>query len=130
MHPGHVTLFRECKRIAGTGGTLIVSVNSTEFIERFKHRPPVQSTEERLGMVHSVRFVDRVIVNDSENLKPIIEEAMPDFIVIGSDWGPPRDYYAQIGVTPQWLETHDIALLYLDRHSIHSSTELKDRIRG
>lgn len=129
FHLGHVYLFEQCKRIAGPDGTLVVSINSDEFIASFKSAPPVQSYAERRDMVLSCRWVDEVDITTEHDAKPIIERHLPDFLVIGSDWAN-RPYHEQIQVTPEWLSERGIALLYLDRWSLFSSTNLKERIRA
>lgn len=129
MHVGHLELFETCRRIVGPKGRVVVSVNTSEFIEAFKGRAPVQSTKERVAVVGAVRYVDEVVKLDSQDAKPVIEQVNPDFIIIGSDWCPPKDYHAQLSVTPEWMEEHGIYLLYQYRSGRHSSTLLKERVR-
>lgn len=129
IHPGHVYLLQQCRRIAGPKGKVWVTVNTDRFVAAYKGAPPVQSQADRLNMVASIRGVDTVQFLDSQDAKPTIEYASPDFIVIGSDWAPPRDYYAQLQITQEWLAERNIALLYLDRLGVHSSTNLKASIR-
>lgn len=129
LHSGHLELFETCRRIVGDDGTVIVSVNTSKFIEEYKGRPPVQTTEERVAMVRANRHVDQVFELDSQDAKPVIQLARPDFIIIGSDWCPPRDYHAQLMVTPEWLEERNIALLYQYRSGKYSTTSLKERVR-
>lgn len=129
MHPGHVELFETCRRIVGPEGTVVVSVNESEFIDSFKGRPPVQTTQERVAMVKSVRYVDEVFTLDSQDAKPTILAVQPDFIIIGSDWAPPKDYLAQLSIDGFFLETNNIVLLFQHRSGRFSSTELKERIR-
>lgn len=127
-HPGHMYLFEQCRAIAG-GGEVHVSVNPDWFIEKFKGRLPVQTWEERMAVLGSVKYIDRLWETPGPDAKPLIEEVDPDFLVIGSDWAPPKDYYAQLQITQSWLSTRNIALLYLDRLGDFSSTDLKARIR-
>jgi cytidyltransferase-like protein len=127
LHPGHVWLFEQCRRIAGVNGSVKVSVNTSEFVAQFKDAP-VQTFDERYAMVMSVRYVDEVHRNDSPDLAPLLRHTRPDFLVIGSDWAH-KDYHAQIGVSDFELARMGITLLYIDRWSPYSSTELKERIR-
>lgn len=129
LHPGHVHLFEQCRRIAGPDGTVIATVNSDDFVAQYKGRPPIQTQDERLRMVSATRFVDVVAVLGQQDAKPTILTYRPDFIVIGSDWAPPRDYHAQLQIDPDFLAEHDIAVLYLERLNEHSSSNLKERIR-
>lgn len=106
----------------------MVGVNRSEFILEFKGKEPVQSYADRVEMIESVRYVDRILPTPGPDAKPLIESVLPDFIVIGSDWAS-RDYYAQLQISSEYLQDYQIALLYLDRNSGHSSTELKERVR-
>lgn len=128
LHPGHQHLFVTCRRLVGDRGRVVVGVNSSDFVATFKP-PPVQSTDERLAMVGASASVDSVLVNADTSLESLLLDVRPDFLVIGVDWAPPKDYHAQIGVSPEWLYEHDIALFYVDRISDLSSTNLKARVR-
>jgi glycerol-3-phosphate cytidylyltransferase len=127
LHPGHVHLFRQCRRIAGDG-TVHAAVNPDGFVESFKGRRPVQHWIERRDMVASLRFVDHVHVTPGADVRPLLDEVQPDFIVIGKDWAG-RDYYGQLGIDQAYLDELDAAVVYLERVGDLSSTELKARVR-
>jgi glycerol-3-phosphate cytidylyltransferase len=128
-HPGHMYLFEQCRAIAGRKGEVNVAVNPDWFIEKFKGRAPVQTWAERAAILGAVKFIDRIWETPGPDAKPLIEEVNPDFLVIGVDWAPPKDYYGQLQITQEWLADRHIALLYLDRLGDLSSTNLKARIR-
>lgn len=128
-HTGHFHLFEQCRKIAGEGGEVHVGVNPDEFIAQFKGRPPVQTYEERTSILRGSRWIDFIHQTPGPDAKPLIELVQPDFLVIGVDWAPPKDYYGQLQITQEWLAEREIALLYLDRLGDHSSTNLKARIR-
>lgn len=128
LHPGHVSLFAHCRRVAGDGGKVVIGVNTSEFAAKFKPAP-VQSLHERALMVKACRDVDDVVVNDAGCLGPLIHEVAPDFLLIGQDWAV-KDYYAQIGLTANDLDDAGVTLLYVPRPAgTISSTELKARVR-
>jgi cytidyltransferase-like protein len=128
-HAGHMYLFEQCRKIAGREGWVHVAVNPDEFIEEFKGRPPIQTYMERVAILSSNKNIDRIYPTPGADAKPLIEEVNPSFIVIGVDWAPPKDYYAQLQITPEYLAERGIGLLFLDRVGGHSSTNLKARIR-
>lgn len=129
FHAGHVELLKQCRKIAGPEGSVIASVNASNFVEEFKGRAPSQTTEERLTLVSACRYVDNTFVLRGQDAKPSIKSIKPDFIVIGSDWAG-RNYHEQLMVDYKFLSDVGTSILYLDRWSPHSSTELKERIRG
>jgi glycerol-3-phosphate cytidylyltransferase len=96
FHRGHVNFLRQCKEI---GDHVTVSLNTDEFIYRYKGEYPIISYEERKEVLLSCRYVDKVIPNtEGEDSKPTILDVNPKFIVIGSDWAK-KDYYKQMNFT-------------------------------
>lgn len=124
LHPGHLGLFDWCKRIAGDG-ELIVTVNTDEFITRFKTKPRY-TTQERASMVRALKGVDRVEVNTGLDQPSLILSLRPDLLVIGSDWAR-KDYLSQLQISQDWLDEHGIGLAYVPRTGTWSSTELRAR---
>ena len=61
LHIGHILLFKHSKELF-TDSSLIVAVQDSETILKYKPNTKIiNNTEERLFMVHSIRYVDRVI---------------------------------------------------------------------
>jgi len=130
VHRGHLDLLEWCRKIAGPEGEVIIALNTDDFIERFKGKPPIVSYEDRKAMLEAfASLVTKVIENTGgEDSKSAIMEVKPDVIVVGSDWLM-KDYCAQMGFTPQWLEEQRIALTYVPRHLPISSTQIKEKVR-
>lgn len=130
IHSGHVRFLQACRKIAGEQGKVVVSLNTDEFIEAYKGKPPVMSFDERKEVLLGLRSVDQVIANiGGADSKPAIIEVMPDFVVIGSDWAK-KDYYAQMQFTQGWLDSFEICLVYVPYTEGISTTDLKKRILG
>ena len=124
LHAGHVAFLNRCAEL----GTVIVSLNTDEFITAYKGRPPVMSYAERKAVLLGLRSVADVVPNRGGADSTIaIEDVNPDLIVIGSDWAR-RDYYAQMGFTQDWLDERNIGLAYFPYTQGISTTELKKRI--
>lgn len=132
FHMGHVQLLAGCRKIAGPDGKVVVSVNPDEFVLKFKGVQPTMSLSERVAVLRSCRFVDEVVVNTGgqDSTKTIERYGAIDFIAIGDDWAPPKDYYGQMGFTKDWLEEHDITLIYIDRNTGMSSTTIRQRLKS
>jgi glycerol-3-phosphate cytidylyltransferase len=125
FHSGHVNFLRQCKKI---GERVVVSLNTDEFIKKYKGKPPIMSYEERAEILWGCRYVDLVIPNTGgQDSKPAILQVYPDFIVIGSDWAC-KDYYAQMGFTQKWLDDYGIVLIYIPYTQGISTTEIKKRL--
>lgn len=130
FHSGHVRFLKQCKRIAGKDGKVVVSLNRDEFIEAYKGKAPIMSFDERAEVLHACRFVDEVIPNyGNADSKVAIVKVRPNFVVIGDDWAK-KDYYAQMQFTQDWLDKREIGLIYVPYTAGVSTTDLKRRIAG
>lgn len=123
-HAGHVNFLKKCAQL----GSVYVALNTDDFIEQYKGKPPVMSFDERLEVITEYRSVYGVISNDSgADSKQTILEIKPDIIAIGSDWAR-KDYYKQMGFTQDWLDQQGISLIYIPYTQGISSTEIKRRL--
>jgi len=126
FHYGHLNFLRQC---ASIGDYVTVSLNTDDFIERYKGTPPVISYDYRKNVLEGCKYVDSVVPNtDGEDSKPSILSVNPDFVIIGSDWAS-RDYYAQMNFTQQWLDENNIILIYIPYTSGISTTDIKNKIK-
>jgi glycerol-3-phosphate cytidylyltransferase len=123
-HAGHARFLARCAEI----GEVTVSLNTDEFIEEYKGKPPVISFADRAEVLLSTRSVSQVIPNSGgSDSRWAIEAVMPDIIAIGTDWAR-RDYYKQMGFDQDWLDDRGIALIYIPYTQGISSTAVKERI--
>ena len=96
LHPGHILMLEDCKRVCDY---LIVGVQSDPTIDRkqksdeysiISGKPknsPIQTLEERLIMIKSIKFVDEVFVYDTEkDLYNWLKNNNWDIRILGSDW--------------------------------------------
>lgn len=138
-HSGHVNFLFNCYKLTGATWTtessdknnLTVGLNSDEFVEKYKGKKPLYSYKERQILLANNRYVWSIQENDSPTLESLLIDRHYskkfDILVVGSDWAK-KDYYAQIGVTQEWLDTKGILLCYIPYTEGISTTELKERI--
>lgn len=124
FHVGHLSLLRTCKAIAGPNGHVAVGVNSNKFMADFKREPAIPHAE-RIDIVQSCEYVDLTFTVEEHDAKPWLEYFKPRFLVIGSDWAPPKDYHAQLRTTSEWLTENGITLLYVERETGQSTTRIR-----
>jgi glycerol-3-phosphate cytidylyltransferase len=125
FHYGHMNFLRKCAEIADE---VVVSLNTDEFILEYKKAPAILKYREREQSLLGCKYVDRVVPNiGGADSKPAILSVNPHIIAIGSDWAS-KDYYSQMQFSPEWLEKHNITLVYLDYTRGISTTEIKRRI--
>ena len=128
FHAGHVNFLKRCKEIAGELGSVVVSLNTDEFIKEYKGKPPVVSFSDRMAVLKACKYVDQVIANSGgADSKPTILQVSPNIIAIGSDWAK-KDYYKQMQFTQDWLDEKDMSLIYIPYTKGISSTEIKTRL--
>ena len=125
FHAGHVEFLRRCAEL----GSVTVSLNEDEFIEKYKGKRPVISYQERKDVLLGCRWVDSVVPNvGGVDSRISINLVSPDLVIIGSDWAR-RDYYAQMGFDQDWLDERGIGLVYIPYTQGISSTAIKERLR-
>ena len=124
FHAGHVEFLKRCSQY----GQVVVSLNTDDFVAKYKGKLPVMNLEERTSVVEACRFVAGTVCNIGGMDSTIaIEGVDPDLIIVGSDWAR-RNYYDQMGFDQDWLDQRGIGLLYLPYTQGISSSEIKARL--
>jgi glycerol-3-phosphate cytidylyltransferase len=76
-------MFKECKEHCDY---LIVGVQSNPSLDRSEKNNPIQSHEERAGVVESLRYVDEIRLYDRESdVVDLLKEIKPDVRILGAD---------------------------------------------
>ncbi|MFH1197815.1 MAG: adenylyltransferase/cytidyltransferase family protein [bacterium] len=89
LHGGHVAFFKT----AAQYGDLYVSVGSDTNIRLLKGKAPYFSQDERVFMVHSIRFVKEAFVASGSGMldfEPDLEKIKPDIFIVNSDGHTPE----------------------------------------
>jgi len=84
LHSGHVAFFKEASQY----GDLYVGLGSDATIEDLKGRQTINSEQERLYMVKSIKYVTDAFVNRGSGIMDFQEELAnlkPDFFVVNED---------------------------------------------
>lgn len=120
LHIGHVNLFRRAK---ACGDTLIVAVQSSEYVVKYKPEAKlIYNTDERMYMVKAIRFVDEVI--EYESVDDIVKTTDFDVLVTGPD-----QIHEGFQRAIQWCKEHGKKTIVLPRTEGISSSWLKEQIR-
>lgn len=84
LHIGHIQLLEYAKTL----GHVLVGVDSDERVKQLKGDDrPINSVEDRIKMLKSLKFVDDVITFDTDtDLTDILYVYQPDVIVIGEEY--------------------------------------------
>lgn len=119
-HTGHASILRRFERFADR---IVVGVNTDEFVEKYRGKPPAYPLEVRMHRIQILHDGYEVVPNYSAG-QELIMKVRPDIVGIGSDWLH-RDFMAQIDMTPEQFDMIKCGLLYLPYSEGVSSSEIK-----
>ena len=85
LHAGHILMLKDAKKQCDY---LIVGLQTDPTIDRPKIKnKPIQSLDERKLQIEAVKYVDKVIIYETEkDLYNLIYNIKPDVRIIGSDY--------------------------------------------
>jgi glycerol-3-phosphate cytidylyltransferase len=120
LHAGHALMLQECKQHCDY---LIVGLQTDPSIDRASKNSPVMSLEERKIMISSIKYVDEVIVYQTERelftLLSQLNYEHKNFVrIIGADWKG-KEY------TGHELP---IEVIFNSRSHSYSTSELRKRV--
>ena len=117
MHIGHILLFKRAKE---RGDRLIVAVQDGDYILKYKPNTRIiYTTEERLYMISTIRYVDEVITYRDVDVD--IQNVNFDILVLGEDQN-----HAGFQRAIQWCKEHGKEVVRLPRTEGISSTLLRE----
>ena len=117
LHAGHILMLEDSKKQCDY---LIVGLQSDPTIDRKESKnKPIQSLEERKIQLQAVKYIDKIIVYDSEKkLYELLNEIKPDIRILGTD-------YIKKSFTGDDL---NIKIHYHERNHSFSTSNLRKRI--
>jgi rfaE bifunctional protein nucleotidyltransferase chain/domain len=84
LHFGHIELLKKAKSKCDF---LIVGLNSDKSIKKIKgNKRPILNLKNRIKVIKSIKYVNKVIVFDETNPLKVIKKIKPDIIFKGSDY--------------------------------------------
>jgi len=121
LHAGHVEMLRECKQYCDY---LIVGLQTDPSIDRPEKNKPVQSIYERYVQLRACRYVDEIIVYETEHdLINLLGIEPIDRRFVGIE-------YESVYLTGQDVcNRRGIEIIYNSRYHMYSSSELRSRLK-
>jgi glycerol-3-phosphate cytidylyltransferase len=121
LHAGHVAMLAEAKQNCDY---LIVGLQNDPSVDRSEKNKPIQSIFERQLQITACRFVDEVVVYNTEADVLDILKTLPIHVrIIGSDYLD-KDFTGK-----QYCIDNSIEVLYNSRSHSFSTSELRDRVK-
>ncbi len=121
FHVGHLNLIKKSKEL---GDFLIVAVSTDELVASYKKGLLVIPFDERVAILESCKYVDKVIKQSSLIELKQLKEYDPDIITIGDDWKG-----KQLSSLEWFKNQPNKKVVYLPYTSHVSSTKIKETIR-
>ena len=117
LHAGHILMLEDSKKQCDY---LIVGLQSDPTIDRPDTKnKPVQSLKERQIQLEAIKYIDEIVIYNTENeLYDLLKEINPDIRILGSD-------YKNKSFTGDDLS---IKIYYHNRNHKFSTTNLRERI--
>lgn len=83
FHIGHLNILKKAKEQCEY---LIVGVSTDELVFNYKNKYPIIPHEERMDIVNSIKYVDKVIPQINRNKFEAWEKVQFDVMFVGDDW--------------------------------------------
>jgi len=120
LHAGHILMLEEAK---GQCDYLIAGLQTDPTIDRIEKNKPVQTIVERYFQLSAVKFVDEIIVYQTENDLVDLLSALPiDYRFLGEEYKT-KDFTGK-----QLCEDRKIQIIYNSRDHRFSSSDLRERV--
>ena len=81
LHNGHIRILQRAAEL----GEVTVGLLTDEVVASYKHYPLIP-LEERIAMFEGLKYVSRVVVQESLDYTDILNRLRPDIVVHGDDW--------------------------------------------
>ena len=121
LHAGHVAMLAEAKQNCDY---LIVGLQNDPSVDRPEKNKPIQSIFERQLQITACRFVDEVVVYNTEaDVEDILKTLPINVRIIGSDYVN-KDFTGK-----QYCVDNDIDIVYNSRDHSFSTSSLRARVK-
>lgn len=121
FHVGHLNILRRAKEQCDT---LIVGVSTDELVESYKHKKPIIPFAERVAIVEAIKYVDRVVPQESMDKYAAWEKLHFNRLFHGSDWKGTAMY----DEVEEKLKAVGVEVIYFDYTKGTSSSLLKQKL--
>ena len=92
FHIGHLNILKNSKDWCNE---LIVGVSTDEVVEKNKNKKPIIPFEDRIKIVQSIKYVDKVVIAKDRDKIKAFKKYKFDYLIMGDDWKN-TDFYNDI----------------------------------
>ena len=121
FHIGHLNILKRSKELCEY---LIVGVSTDEVVWEYKHKIPIIPYAERVSIVEAIRYVDKVVPQESMDKVSAWEQLKFDVMFHGDDWkgSPLYEKYKKE------FDLVGVELVFLPHTQGISSTNIKNKM--
>lgn len=121
LHWGHVEFLRRAEQF----GEVTVGLSTDELLAETKRSPLFTYPERERALT---RLGYSVVSRDTTDARDLFARLHPEYFVCGSDWID-LNHLASAGLSVDFLNAHNVTLVYTPRNHDMSTTEILQRVR-
>ena len=121
FHIGHLNLLKKAKEQCDY---LIVAVSTDELVQKEKNKTPIIPFEERVTIVESIKYVDKVVPQIDKNKFGAWQKYKFNVMFVGDDWKG-KKLFAE---AEKKLSEVNVDVVYFPYTKHISSTSLREKI--
>lgn len=122
LHAGHIMMLREAKYMCDY---LICALQIDPSIDRKEKNKPIQTIVERYTQLAAVKYVDEIVVYETEqDLEDILQMYPIDVRILGEEYRE-KDFTGR-----EVCKSRDIEIYFNKRDHRFSSSGLRKRVKG
>lgn len=122
FHIGHLNIIMQAKKRCEY---LIVAVSTDELVQKYKNRTPVIPFKERAQIVAALKYVDRVVPQESRDKIEAFHKYHFDVMFVGDDWKG-SEIFEQADL---YFRRHGAKVVYLKHTDGISTTMLREQMK-
>lgn len=121
FHIGHLNIIKRAKEQCDY---LIVGVSTDELVQKDKNKTPIIPFVDRIAIVESIKYVDKVVPQEDKNKFGAWEKYHFNKMFVGSDWKGSDAW----NIFEKQFAPLGVEIVYLNHTDGISSTILRDRL--
>ena len=119
LHAGHILMLKDSKKQCDY---LVVGLQTDPTIDRAEKNKPIQSLQERKIQLEAIKYIDKIIIYETENdLYNLVYNMMPDVRILGTDYID--KYFTGIDI-------EGVDIYFHKRNHDYSTSSLREKIKN
>ena len=119
LHAGHILMLKDSKKQCDY---LIVGLQTDPTIDRSEKNKPIQSLQERKIQLEAIKYIDKIIIYETENdLYNLVYNMLPDVRILGTDYID--KYFTGVDI-------EGIDIYFHERNHDYSTSSLREKIKN